>query len=723
MSISPDEITISIKKEIDGKERDISLLITYDNRKGFVRNVWVTELLLDGNPVDVLAHSYAEEIAEPTTDSTAITRSHNDIIHSNDTARDLTQFLIHATNLQEVEASGIINELVEICKSRDKEVYKVCPQVRSEIERSEALEIEQATSGILPYKSSKPIKMSPKLKYDKKTGQTFNTETMKYHDVKTGMDSDKDYIPESEPGAESINDGISVVKSGGGDTRYTYPLISITKEIDGVVKEIGVKIIFEKRVFGTSFWYTEFLVDGEVTDESMSEEAFVVSKKAQTGIEKFIINALELEQLQSNEITKELISIAKQHENEILSMLKIEPESEFAGLEGDDRLKAILKKEYYKTGNRDSDIKYAKMFVGNLLCNKSEEEAFKFIDFHLKEHFDFNDKDIREVKSYCSETIKAHSFLHEKDTDEDSKKESEPEPTKTDEKRIKIREDVMTSKLPSDIAKELQKLGTRYNQSYAEVEKQFYNVACDSKFDSCKDVNERFAQALEPFKVVFSQKYRKQELVTFDDDFGAQTIYDMIDHVVILERTLSNDETIWELYINDKSMGIVDHKISLTAKQMQSFNGFKTVFFNTFHIPAPKVKAKNWDQILFKLNKNKAEIIESPEDSDLMDEAKSILEDICKMPITTTEGEHAAAGKKIFEQNDIYYVTTPRIKEIWESQKCKFSRGKIGQALVEMGIKYPGYNTKHLGNTKPRCWWFHKDAFENFKEGKYNKGE
>lgn len=183
------------------------------------------------------------------------------------------------------------------------------------------------TSDISLYKSSKPIKMSQKLKYDQKTGRTYNTETMKYYDVKTGMDSDEDYTPEPEP----IKNTIQVIKGDSGDTRYTYPVISVNADIDGVAKEIGVKIIFEKRVFGTNLWFTELLVDGVVLDfsddpifpdqaESRSEDAFIISEKAQTDVRDFIIRAFKLSSQDTNEIMRELLTVAKTHQNDILSM-------------------------------------------------------------------------------------------------------------------------------------------------------------------------------------------------------------------------------------------------------------------------------------------------------------------------------------------------------------------------------------------------------------------
>jgi hypothetical protein len=108
---------------------------------------------------------------------------------------------------------------------------------------------------------------------------------------------------------------------------------------------------------------------------------------------------------------------------------------------------------------------------------------------------------------------------------------------------------------------------------------------------------------------------------------------------------LSKDDSLWEIHIKDTE-NEVEGKLSLTAKQMLDYGKYKLDFFNTFHIPLPKIKTE-WDEILLGLAKNKTTVINAP-DSDLMDEAKSVLDELCKMPITSTEGEHAEAGKKVF---------------------------------------------------------------------------
>jgi hypothetical protein len=143
---SPEEITIAINKDIGGTLRDISIKMSYDNRPGFVQNTWLAELLLDGRQVEVPVHSYPEEIATPNEDSIAIVRAQADIINSKQMVSDLTGFLAYATNISEADASGIINELVEIANSKENEIYRLCPQISSEMDR---LNAEKAKKGIL----------------------------------------------------------------------------------------------------------------------------------------------------------------------------------------------------------------------------------------------------------------------------------------------------------------------------------------------------------------------------------------------------------------------------------------------------------------------------------------------------------------------------------------------------------------------------------------------
>ena len=87
------------------------------------------------------------------------------------------------------------------------------------------------------------------------------------------------------------------------------------------------------------------------------------------------------------------------------------------------------------------------------------------------------------------------------------------------------------------------------------------------------------------------------------------------------------------------------------------------------------------------------------------------------MPITTDDVEAVESGQAIHDHDGYYHITTKKIKEITESLHCGFSHTKIANAMVELGLKYPGTPTHRLGDKKPRCWRFVKDAVEKFRNG------
>ena len=718
VALLQEPITENVVVSVNRDGREISLKMSYDDRRGFIENVWIVELLLDGNSIIVPKHSYAEPITDTLEDSTAIARDFVNITHSKKMVSDLIGFLAYATNLSEAESSRVINELVEIAKGRSEEIARIDPKTDAEFRRTEVSAKAIETSGGLPYKSSKPIKMETKYKLDKNTNRLYNSETLKYFDVKTGMDSDENYIPEPEvkPENETIKNTIQIIKGDSGDTRYTYPEISLTKEIEGVTKEIGVKIIFEKRVFGASLWHTELLIDGEVTDESGSEESFIVSAKAQTDIQNFITRTLELAPQQADEIVQELISATKKHETDILSMVEIQPKKEFAGLEGDDRLKAILEKDYEKSGNRDSDIKFAKLFVGSHFYDKSEEEAFKFIDSHLKEHYGFNDKDIRGVKSYCSETIKDHSFLHENDTDEDCIEETKHDSTKSEEtngkpedgKRAEFAEVIMKAKLHVSTEEKLAELAERYDTPIDTIRDMFYDAACAINFNTTKDIKGEVKRALEKLHFTCHNKFKKHENVTLSDA-GAQFLYGKIERVLISKGVDLVDVPNWEFWFDDQIDG---KKIIIPATALNTMLVFDKLYLATFSRPAPILKKVVWRELLEELYEYKAKEVLDTDDSDIINVAKIFFEKICAMPVTTDDIEQVVTGQAMHEFKGAYFITSTKIEEIREEMKCGFTTRKINEALVRLKYKEKGTEQHWLGKKQQRCWKFSKDAVD-----------
>jgi phage/plasmid-associated DNA primase len=145
ISYTKNELKLSINREIEGISHEISLKMTYDNRKGFVENVWVNELLIDGKQISVPVHTYDEHIIESTKDYTAVARDFVNITRSEKIAHDLTTFLVYATHLPDEQASEIINDLMELAKSRAEEIARLDPKTNAEFERISTKENNIAT--------------------------------------------------------------------------------------------------------------------------------------------------------------------------------------------------------------------------------------------------------------------------------------------------------------------------------------------------------------------------------------------------------------------------------------------------------------------------------------------------------------------------------------------------------------------------------------------------
>src|SRR5665647_385832 len=169
----------------------------------------------------------------------------------------------------------------------------------------------------------------------------------------------------------------------------------------------------------------------------------------------------------------------------------------------------------------------------------------------------------------------------------------------TDEDRTELRQRICKTELSAEMSEKLTNLAEKYEQPKHDVEKEFYNVVCEPRFDIYEDDNERFDTALESFTVEFTDKHRKQTPVFFTyntkegakTDTGAEHLYNSITGITIFERVLSKDDTVWEICIKD-TVNKVEGKLSLTAKQMLSYGNYKTAYFNTFHIPIFKIKVQ-----------------------------------------------------------------------------------------------------------------------------------
>jgi hypothetical protein len=290
-----------------------------------------------------------------------------------------------------------------------------------------------------------------------------------------------------------------------------------------------------------------------------------------------------------------------------------------------------------------------------------------------------------------------------------------------DRKRAEIAEAIIKAKLHAHTEDRLAKLAERYNTSIDIIRDMFYDSACAVKFNTAKKIESEINRTFDRLKFTCHNKFKKREIVTLACG-ESQRLYDMISRVVVKQGKLKSDEVLLEFHIDDHSNNIVDGVFEITSEKVLNFEGFKAAFYKRFHylppivVFSPKVKFL-WDDFLTAISEHKQEVIDAPEDSEQVVDAQFVISAICDMPITTDDVEAVESGQAIHDHDGSYYVTTKKIKEITESLHCGFSHTKIAEAMIQLGLKYPGTPTHRLGEVKPRCWQFLKDAVEKFRNG------
>jgi len=280
----------------------------------------------------------------------------------------------------------------------------------------------------------------------------------------------------------------------------------------------------------------------------------------------------------------------------------------------------------------------------------------------------------------------------------------------------------------------------RYNLQLDVIKNIFFDIACDSRLDVCKDMNERLGQASNHLAVVCNQKYKRQEVVTLNDP-ASQKLYDMITKVVVKTGRVEKDVVLHEYHITDPEHNIIDGVFNISNEKVLSFDSFMTAFHKRFHhlpplvVVNPKYDKMKWTFLVKAIEEHKQEEMQNPEESNCVMEARAVFEDVCKLDITTDDLEGAKMGrlmydskattavqKKYSDKNRIsYFVTSSAVKGIIKGLDCKCGIAEISTTMTELGMKEAGTCTHRFSSkesdSKPRCWEFVKTKVDNYKNG------
>jgi len=167
-----------------------------------------------------------------------------------------------------------------------------------------------ATEGINGlFEHSKQPEMENKLRFDTKTGRTYNSETGYYYDFKTKTDTEERYVPELEEEPKE--------KKG--------VIVTINREIQGIPREISLKITYNTLPFTNCRWETTLFIDGEVAESDSytqrpSEDNILQSSILPKLIKTDIASALDVSEVIATSVVNELLEACKSRADEISSL-------------------------------------------------------------------------------------------------------------------------------------------------------------------------------------------------------------------------------------------------------------------------------------------------------------------------------------------------------------------------------------------------------------------
>src|SRR5665647_217456 len=161
-------------------------------------------------------------------------------------------------------------------------------------------------------------------------------------------------------------------------------------------------------------------------------------------------------------------------------------------------------------------------------------------------------------------------------------KEAEPD----DNKRAEITDAIIKAKLHTRTEEKLVELAERYDTSIDIIRNIFYDSACAVKFNTAKKIESEVNRTFDRLKFTCHNKFKKREIVTFDDG-NSQQLYNMITHVVVKQGKLKSDEVLLEFHIDDRAHNIVDGVFEITSEKVLNFEGFKAAFYKRFHYLPP----------------------------------------------------------------------------------------------------------------------------------------
>lgn len=197
----------------------------------------------------------------------------------------------------------------------------------------------------------------------------------------------------------------------------------------------------------------------------------------------------------------------------------------------------------------------------------------------------------------------------------------------------------------------------------------------------------------------------------------ADKLFDMIDKVVIVKGAIPSDPVIWEFHI-------LGHVLKVDVENLENMKCFRKQYLKAFDRPAPKIKATQWSNILDELSDDKAERIQTPEESGNVFTARQLFENICEKEISD-DPEDAISGLAFLNyvtpdgNNKYYCIPSHVLKNIVDDSGFKIPLNTLSETMTELKMKKSGTEPIRYGKGRQkRTWCFLPEAvLEQQREG------
>jgi len=183
---------------------------------------------------------------------------------------------------------------------------------------------------------------------------------------------------------------------------------------------------------------------------------------------------------------------------------------------------------------------------------------------------------------------------------------------------------------------------------------------------------------------------------------AAEKLCSIIDKVVIVEGRIPTDPVYWDFYIKGNTLRVDIEKLG-------NPRAFEVQYLKAFRYPAPKISANNWRDLLETLAEEKAESIQSVEESANVFIAYQVFEIICDREITNDPDDAISQESLLIYTKDgqtYYAIPSDIVKKLVDGSGYRIPLNELSMAMSDLKLKKEGTYPIRYNGPRKRSWLF-----------------